>query len=80
MQDDAENILQTISVKQTLASDAQLNTLELYFGEKCVEYYIRLQVKSRYKKASEALQELERARNGSFTSHIPLVQMTCATV
>ena len=54
----AANILGTISEAQRHNFDSLSSALEQRFGEKCTKEYIRLQLKSRYQKAGESLQEL----------------------
>ncbi|KAF8781568.1 Retrovirus-related Pol polyprotein like [Argiope bruennichi] len=55
---DAADILKTLTEEQRHDFQALSSALELRFGEKCTKEYSRLQLKSRYQKAGESLQEL----------------------
>ena len=55
---DAANVLETLSEAQRHNFDSLSSALELRFGEKGTKEYSRLQLKSRYQKAGESLQEL----------------------
>ena len=55
---DAADILKTLSEAQRYNFDSLSSALEPRFGEKCRKEYSRLQLKSRYQKAAESLQEL----------------------
>ena len=55
---DEANFLQTLSEAQRHNFDSFSRALELRFGEKCTKECSRPQLKSRYKKAGESLQEL----------------------
>ncbi|KAF8770190.1 hypothetical protein HNY73_017752 [Argiope bruennichi] len=55
---DAADILETLTEEQRHDFQALSSALELRFGEKCTKEYSRLQLKFRYQKAGESLQEL----------------------
>ncbi|KAF8784305.1 hypothetical protein HNY73_010001 [Argiope bruennichi] len=55
---DVADVLETLTERQRHDFQALLSALELRCGEKCTKEYSRLQLKSRYQKAGESLQEL----------------------
>ncbi|GFS51526.1 gag-Pol polyprotein [Nephila pilipes] len=55
---DAADILETLPEEQRHDFQALSGALEQRFGGKCTKEYSRLQLKSRYQKAGESLQEL----------------------